>query len=78
MSLRTFIFFTFSLAKSHVQLHVLWSQVFSILDVKGHIFGKMWISKTPCVSIKLNSNSKVSLSMSPGCFPDFKRIILNS
>lgn len=38
MSLQTFIFFTFSLAESHVQLYVLWSQVFSILDVKGHIF----------------------------------------
>lgn len=66
------IFFTLPLAESHVQLHVSWSQVFTILNVKGHNFGKMWISKTPCVSIKLNSNSKVSLSMSLGCFPGFK------
>lgn len=72
MSLWTFYFFTFPLAESHVQLRVSWSQVFTILNVKGHNFGKMWISKTPCVSIKLNSNSKVSLSMSLGCFPGFK------
>lgn len=61
MSLQTF-FLTFTLAKNYVQHYVLWSQVFTVLDVKGHIFGKMWISKTPCVPIKLNSYSKVSLT----------------
>lgn len=71
MSLQAF-FLTYSLTESYVQFYILWSQVFTTLDVKGHIFGKIWISKTPCVPIKLNSYSKLSPHMSPGCFPDFK------
>lgn len=55
-----------------MQLYVLWSPVFTVLDPKGHISGMMWISKTPCVPIKLKSNSKLSLSMSPGCCLDFR------
>lgn len=72
MSLQAFIFLLSLLLRAMCSSMYNGVRFFTILYMKGHIFGKMWISKTPCVSIKLNSNSKVSLSMSLGCFPDFK------